>query len=266
MRFWHLSDLHLNHLENDGLNEFVRRLSVVELTDLVLCTGDITVASSLRSHINLLASALKGRLLYVLGNHDLWGGSFATPENTLKHHSSTGGKDVFMDLVENVDEGDVTVVGDSGWYDGRLGLQGVPQFIMNDWYNVSEYRSHLDDVRSFSAKVADAKVSTLELKLNSVIRQGCKKIIVLTHVPPYQEACRYNGKPSDLEALPWFSSQILGDVVDQAAAENPDTMIEVLCGHTHDGFVYRRSRNVRVTVAPAAYGAPHAGLWSPALW
>jgi predicted phosphohydrolase len=263
------SDLHLDHVSPLEKQEFLERVSR-ECSDpdcVLLLTGDLSRQQTLFEHIDNVAQACRGRMLYVLGNHDIWGGSFASANQALRPHGLVDGHAVFMDLVDRVQlEDDLCVVGDSGWYDGRNGEQGNPRFIMNDWFYISEYRTTKMSDRDFSAVVADARAATLEKKLRAAVEAGNNRVIVLTHVPPWVEACRHMGQPSDDYALPWFSSRVIADAIDQVAKEHFHVKFEVLCGHTHDRYEYRRDDNLNVYVSGAAYGAPYVREWKPSLW
>lgn len=264
------SDLHLDHVSPEERKEFLERVAK-ECNDpdcVLLLTGDLTSYKTLYEHIDLVAQAARGRVLYVLGNHDLWGGSFADVNRVLLPHAREDGHAVFMDVVDRVQlEDDLCVVGDSGWYDGRNGEQGNPRFIMNDWFFIREYRANQTKTeRALSADIADARAKVIDKKLRAAVEAGNKRVIFLTHVPPWVESCRYMGRPSDTYALPWFSSRVIADTIDQVAAEHPDVKFEVLCGHTHDHYKYRRADNLHVYVTGAAYGAPYVRLWTPTLW
>lgn len=262
---FHASDVHLDHLSDDGLKRYLRMVaSVTSANSIVLVTGDITTSKHLRRHVQDLKNACGGRMLYVLGNHDRWDASFADAPTVLAADASPDGFCVFMDLVGSVEIDEQTcVVGESGWYDGRNGEQGNPRFIMRDWHVIDEYRGR--EPRTFSSIVADTRANVLEQKLRAAC-QRYERIVVLTHVPPYVESCLHLGRPSDTWALPWFSSQAMGDVLDQIAAEHPNVKLEVLCGHTHSPATYRRSDNLHVTTAKAIYGAPTIESWKPVLW
>lgn len=264
------SDLHLDHLSNEELREFLSRVSTIcnDPDAVLLLTGDISQQSRLWEHVDLVAQASRGRVLYVLGNHDLWGGSFADVNRRLRPHGLSNGHAVFMDLVDRVQiEQDLCVVGDTGWYDGRNGLQGNPRFIMNDWFFITEYRNNQSkSEHAFSAVIADARAAIIDKKLRDAVAAGNKRIVFLTHVPPWVETCRHMGRPSDDYALPWFSSRIIADTLDQVANEHPDVKFEILCGHTHDGYRWHRGVNMHVHVTGATYGAPYVHEWAPTLW
>jgi hypothetical protein len=83
-----------------------------------------------------------------------------------------------------------------------------------------------------------------------------ERVIVLTHVPPFAEAAWYQGRRSDDDWLPHFSSQAVGQALTEAAERRPDREIRVLCGHTHSAGEVAVLPNLRVVTGAAQYGAP----------
>ncbi len=266
MKYAWITDCHLDHLNDEELKLFhskVRDDTTMDTTLLV--TGDITVARRLFEHIDGLGQAGRGKMLYVLGNHDRWGSSLAQCTRDLRPHGLPQGHSVFMDLVDRIQlEEDLCVVGDSGWYDGRNGLQGNPRFLMNDWFYIQEYRGKNE--RMCSAEIADKCAKVLEAKLRAACEAKNNRVIVLTHVPPYTESALYMGRPGDDYAQPWFTSRAIGDVLDQVAKEYFHVKFEVLCGHTHDRAFYKRDDNLVIHTGAAQYGDPRIVAWTPTLW
>ncbi|HEX4044706.1 MAG TPA: hypothetical protein VHZ76_03460 [Gammaproteobacteria bacterium] len=104
-------------------------------------------------------------------------------------------------------------------------------------------------------QLADADAVKLENDLEKAVSQNPKKIIVLTHVPPFKEACLHEGKVSGDDWLPYFSSKVMGDVLTTIAQHNPQIEFLVLCGHTHStANVYYG--NLVVAVGKAEYCRP----------
>lgn len=260
------TDLHLDHINADERRDFFKKVTMDSSFDTtLLVTGDTTTSHHLFEHIDALGQACRGKMLYVCGNHDRWGSSLVKCDRTLRAHNSVQGHSVFMDLVDRVQlEDDLCVVGDSGWYDGRNGLQGNPLMILNDWFQIEEYRGQ--DPRRCSAVIADTRAKILEAKLRAACEAKNDRVIVLTHVPPFAEASRHMGRPCDNYALPWFSSQAIGDVLEQVAKEYFWVKFEVLCGHTHGRHLYKRDVNLTVHVGGADYGHPQVTSWTPTLW
>ena len=265
---FHASDLHLDHLSNAGRHEFYRDVrNVCGEGSLLLITGDITVAARLAEDVEALSDACGGRVAYVLGNHDYWGSSFsAVDAATRELNARLGSKTMCLDHVDRIRLSDDTfVVGDSGWYDGRNG-SGYSSVFMNDWRYIRDYATSRRDSKAISAEVADVRAVRLSVKLDAALAAGAKKIVALTHVPPFAEACRYQGRPTDEHMLYWYSSRVIGDVLDGFCSDNPDVAVEVLCGHTHGGCRHVRHAGLAVTVAEAEYSWPRIAPWSPGLF
>ena len=58
-------------------------------------------------------------------------------------------------------------------------------------------------------------------------------LLVLTHVPPFPEACVYGGEASSAAWLPWFTCVATGEVLADYARAHPEQDVLVLCGHSH---------------------------------
>lgn len=106
-------------------------------------------------------------------------------------------------------------------------------------------------------QLADADAHQLSKNLDQAIKKHHpKKIIVLTHVPPFKEACLHEGEISNDDWLPYFSSQATGDILKQIAEDNKEIEFLVLCGHTHSEATYEPLENLKVKVGKAEYFQP----------
>ncbi len=105
-------------------------------------------------------------------------------------------------------------------------------------------------------EIADSDAIKLESDLSKAIKNHPKKIIVLTHVPPFREACLYQGEVSGDDWLPFFSSKVMGDLLFKYAGNNPSINFLVLCGHTHSKTCYQPLNNLIVKVGGADYHHP----------
>ena len=102
-------------------------------------------------------------------------------------------------------------------------------------------------------------------ELRPVLREAVARfprVICLTHVPPWREACWYNGQLSNDEWLPHFTCQALGATVSEVMREFPQRQLTVLCGHTHSAGRAWILPNVEARTAAAEYGRPAvAAVW-----
>lgn len=78
----------------------------------------------------------------------------------------------------------------------------------------------------------------------------------MTHVPPFKEACLYEGKISSDDFLPFFSSKATGDVLTEVAKANADIEFLVFCGHTHAKAILSPLLNLTIQVGAAKYLMP----------
>jgi hypothetical protein len=82
------------------------------------------------------------------------------------------------------------------------------------------------------------------------------EVMVLVHVPPFREACRYEGQISNEEYLPHFACQAVGERLAAVMREHPDKRMTVLCGHTHGAWEARILDNLAVLTGGAEYYKP----------
>jgi Icc protein len=87
-----------------------------------------------------------------------------------------------------------------------------------------------------------------------------ENVIVLTHVPPFREACWHEGRLSDDNWLPGFTCKAVGDMLLEVAPKYTDRQITVLRGHTHGEGTARLLPNLIVKTGAALYGQPRFEL------
>lgn len=66
----------------------------------------------------------------------------------------------------------------------------------------------------------------------------------------------HDGQVSNDDYLPFFASKITGDVLLEAAKDNPKIEFLVLCGHTHSDSYYKPLDNLTVKAGSVEYGKP----------
>ena len=153
------------------------------------------------------------------------------------------------------------IIGQNGWADAEYGDYDNCPFMINDSvYIIDLYLANIqggkygirDKMREFST----LDCMCMDKDLQVCKRKGVKDILVLTHVPPFRENCLYNGKISDDNWLPYFSSKYMGDLLLWFAEENPGIKVKVLCGHTHSDSYYKPLDNLEVFCGGAKYTKP----------
>ena len=81
-------------------------------------------------------------------------------------------------------------------------------------------------------------------------------VVLLTHVPPFREACWHLGRTSDDDWLPFFTCHAVGEVIRDCLRQHPERRLTVLCGHTHSAGNCRPAENLEVFTGSAEYGSP----------
>jgi hypothetical protein len=147
-------------------------------------------------------------------------------------------------------------VGVDGWGDARLGNPETTAVRLNDFLLISELaglgrRALLERLRALGEECAQRLRKSLPEAL-----ERHRRVLVLTHVPPFREACWHEGRLSNDDWLPFFTCAAVGEVLREALAARPDREALVLCGHTHGEGVARVLPNLEVRTGGARYGAP----------
>lgn len=259
-----VSDCHLDHLNQADLDSFLEVVAEAR-SDAVIFTGDITTGYNLRDHIPLLDRAVgaqAGRVgAFVLGNHDYWdhrqraevrvlAADLANASTTLTYlgglYSEAG--------LQAVTLGDVYIIGQDGWYDGRSGtpIESSPA-ISNDWKFARDMRDFwmtgAGSLSGFVRSIADEQNASLASKLAHVAsaQTSAPLVVVATHVPPYLGATVYRRKQIDDAHAPYYVNTGAGDVLDSFAQRiKPRARVTVLAGHTHNFVDYTSGSGVRV--------------------
>lgn len=263
------TDLHYNFLEDDEIASFhtsqrQHLAASSELADgteietpFIVLSGDISEGHTLIDHLKTLRKQMDIPIYFVCGNHDYWGTSFALLRPQLI--ALTEESDIkWLGAVEYAKlTSRHALVGHDGWYDAVLGDWKSSRFMMNDWRRIAEFAwSSGGTLVSKFRELALESARHVTKGAQKAIEDGFKHIIITTHIPPFEETAIYRGRPSEPDALPWYTSGIMGDHIMQLAFENPDVEFTVLCGHTHEAITRNIWKNLIVHVGGAEYSHP----------
>ena len=251
-----LTDIHLNFLEPEGLDRFLKRLGSKQV-DAILIAGDIGEADSVEEYLGLMANACKAPIYFVLGNHDYYRGSigyvrerlrrFLVAHPTLTWLSSTG----VVSLSDST-----ALIGHDSWADGGFGDYWNSRVQLNDFMLIGEFigRTKQEWLATMAALGSEA-AKHFERLLPEALKKY-SKVIVVTHVPPFDAAAWHQGHMSSPDWLPFFSCKAAGEVLQTIAADYPEKEITVLCGHTHSSGIFQALPNLKVITGSAQYGKP----------
>jgi predicted MPP superfamily phosphohydrolase len=256
MRLAWLTDIHLNFLNHKARWAFYRTVAT-QVPDVVLVGGDIGEAPGLAAYLDEMESAFRRPIYFVLGNHDFYGSSISHVKAVAK--VAAGRSDLLHYLPH---EGlvalgeDTALLGHDSWADGRFGDYEGSNMVLNDHFLIRDFalQDKAGRLKQMQRLARSAAAHFTKHLPQALRRFG--RVIVLTHVPPFREACWYQGRTSNDSALPHFACKAVGDVLLGAMRAHPDRRMTVLCGHTHGGGKAEPLPNLTVYTGEAAYYEP----------
>jgi predicted phosphohydrolase len=256
MRAVWLTDIHLDFLSESACAAFFESIAS-QKPDAVFVTGDISVAPSLLAHLRSMADAVQIPIYFVLGNHDFYHGSLATVRAAVSECSRSHSLLRYLPEVGVVPLTKSTgLVGQDGWGDGRYGDYARSSVRLNDHVLIQELTglTH-SELQEQLKHLGDEAAGYLRETLPKALDRF-RRVIVLTHVPPFKESCWYQGRAGNDEWLPFFTCQAVGDVLRELMGKRPEQQLDVYCGHTHNPGTVHILPNLRVFTGEADYGAP----------
>lgn len=251
-----LTDIHLNFLDAKGIARFLNEVAAAR-PDAVLLGGDIAEARDVARCLRQIAKSLTVQVYFVLGNHDYYFGSIAEVRESIRELTGERTNLVWLSEQEPIELAPgVGLVGHDGWADALLGDYMRSLVMMNDYRLIAELapldkQARLPVLRSLGQEAAQHIRQVLP-----VATDRFSQVVLLTHVPPWREACWHQGQISNDEWLPHFTCAALGEAIEEVMRPRAESQLTVLCGHTHSSGVCRPLENVTVLTAGAEYGRP----------
>jgi Icc-related predicted phosphoesterase len=256
MRAAWLTDLHLNFTSSQRR---ARLYSDIRLggAEAVLLGGDIGEANSVCYFLTEMEEALQMPIYFVLGNHDFYGGSITTVHEAIARRAASSRWLRWLSACGPVGlTARSALMGHDSWADGRLGDFFQSEVLLNDYRLIAELRG-LDKPKLFAKlnELGDCAADYLERCAAEALALR-RNVVVLTHVPPFREACWHEGRISDDHWLPHFASKSAGERLKSAICRHSDRTMTVLCGHTHSSGRAEILPNLTVLTGRALYGEP----------
>ncbi|MFN8665900.1 MAG: metallophosphoesterase [Gemmatimonadaceae bacterium] len=250
------TDVHLEFSSAARIARFTDEVRAAS-PDVLLLAGDIATARSLTTALSLLEARLPCPTYFVLGNHDFYGGSIRSVRAEVVARTESSASLRWLPTAGVVSlSAETALVGVDGWGDARYGAVWSSGVRLNDFRLILEV-SGLDlesRVRRLES-LGDEEGLLLRHLLSAAVVTH-RRIVVLTHVPPFVEAAWHEGAPSAPDWSPFFACKATGDVLLEIAEEWRDVEFLVLCGHTHGAGEYVPRPNLRVLTGAAEYGEP----------
>ncbi|MBI4853515.1 MAG: metallophosphoesterase [Acidobacteria bacterium] len=256
LRLAWVTDIHLNFLRKEQIKEFCNKL-LKSNPEGLLITGDISEAPHLEKHLKLLARNLEIPIYFVLGNHDFYFGEIAQVRQEVTYLTNNTEFLKWVPVLEIVPLSKTTcLVGHDGWGDGRFGNYLNTPVFLNDFLLISDLiSSNSQELIKKLNQLGDEAANYLAKVLPKALSEY-KKVILITHVPPFKETCWHRGEISDENYLPFFSCKAVGEVLYKFMCEYTEKEMLVLCGHTHGVGQAQILPNLLVKTGGAIYGKP----------
>lgn len=256
MRLTWLTDTHLDFVNKQlisGLCDWIMSTR----PDAVLISGDIANGKKLRTSLTSLSDQTSAPIYFVLGNHDFYHGSIADVRVLVSGICAELPKLTYLTHTNAVHlTGNTCLIGHDGWADGRLGDYQNSHVRLNDYVMIRdlanlEKQERLNRLNTLGDEAAEHFRKTLPTAI-----ENYNNIILLTHVPPFREACWHEGQISNDEYLPHFACKAAGDVIRDIMLRHPNKNMTILCGHTHSNGIVNILPNLRVKTGSAIYTRP----------
>ena len=251
-----LTDVHLNFLAPERVYRFLDGIAELRV-DAVLISGDVAEAPDLEAQLQRIAARLAAPVYFVLGNHDYYFGSIRRVRQEMEALCRRTPGLFWLPTAGVVElSSTVALVGHDGWADARLGDYGRSLVMMNDYRLIEELAGvNKADRWPLLHAMGDEAADHFRRVLPAALAQK-DHVVALTHVPPFREACWYQGQISNDEWLPHFTCKAVGDALLEVMRAHPRQRLTVLCGHTHSPGETRPLDNVLVLTGGAEYGEP----------
>lgn len=250
-----MTDPHLNFLDVDSRKEFCLSLNKLKV-DALLLSGDVGEAVGIESYLRTLNEYVDLPIYFVLGNHDYYRGSIADVRSRVTRLCAESKKLIWVPQAGVIQiSPEACLLGHDSWADGRLGNFLESKVMLNDYRLIEELKglSSAERLEKLNALGDEAAEHFLKFLPRAI--QKYKQVIVLTHVPPFREACWHEGEISNDDYLPHFSCKAVGEVLRKTMA-GVDAQMLVLCGHSHSCGEARILPNLIVKTGKAVYGRP----------
>ncbi len=261
MKLIWLTDIHLNFLRFEDRKHFYQEI-IDASVDGLLISGDIAEAPSVSDHLKEMANIIQKPIYFVLGNHDFYHGKVASVRQEMRELMQHEPLLYWLPASGVQNLGNQTLLlGEDCWADGRYGNYENSPVVLNDSRLIIDFvqNSFFGELSLLEKmqQLADQDAENLKIKLLDAIKNfNPKKIIILTHIPLFQEVCMYRGEKTNDDFLPFYSSQISGEVIMHFVEGNPDIEFLVLSGHTHGKAFWHPCDNLTVKVGAAEYTNP----------
>lgn len=258
-KFDWVTDPHLDHCPPEAIQKLMSRLVLSEAHGIFL-TGDIGNSHTVEHFLKNKFGAVRCTY-FSLGNHDYYGSRISAVQSIVRAISNLGPKNTrnptlfymqdhdYVELTENT-----VLIGVDGWGDAHYGLGEDTPFLLNDFRLIEDF-SRSDNKIRLCRSLGEEAAFLLSEKLEKV-KDLQDNIVVLTHVPPFEENAHLVVPMGGPDLCGFFGCKAMGDVLLKFCADNPRKNVTVYSGHVHQKTDLNPLSNLRAITETAEYGEP----------
>lgn len=247
-----LSDLHISEMHDDKVQQFLETLESYN-SDFIAITGDTGNGSESLSYLQTIAEYTQKNVFFILGNHDFYRDKIEVIRQKATSIAAEHPLLCYL-TTQNIIElsPDTALIGHDGWYDGRC-----PDFVSSKYHCYDfEYITDfigLSDMQRLMLiqKLADEATEHCS-KLLELAFEKYDRVVLMTHVPPFIEACRHHHHRLDINEAPYFVNYNFGQALAHIMNTYHDKHLEVIAGHTHGHHNVSIKPNLTISVAGRA--------------
>lgn len=250
------TDLHLDASSKTQYRLFFE-LFATQDPDMILIGGDVSNGIASLSHLQQLSKFICKPIYFVLGNHDFYYGSITKTRALARKLSEKHPHIYYLTDGGIIPLSDKTaLIGHDGWSDARVGDFLNSTVMLNDYFLIEELKQINHEERLFKLNQLGLEAADYVYHQLTMAFEKYERVVLLTHVPPFEESCLYEGLPSNPEWSPHFVGQAMGEAIEDLMSRYPLKQLLVLCGHSHWGHDIHILPNLRVITGHSEVGIP----------
>jgi predicted MPP superfamily phosphohydrolase len=243
-----LTDIHIDYKNDEVVEKFFEEIALIDSKGICI-TGDIAENGQSINFINKLSENVQKPIYFVLGNHDFYGSNIESFQQQVNSTFQKNENVFYLSAHQAIPISDNTaLIGIDNWYDFSVGDYFSSEIKLKDFKEIKNLIP-LDksELYSFMQNYSKVNVELIEKKLIDAFAKFTK-VILLIHVPPFQEACFYKNQIADDFWAPFFVHGELGGFLKKFMEENHNKSLTVLSGHTHNTAEYKPLPNLFIKV------------------
>lgn len=245
-----LTDLHMVDASKYAIKEFFENMAV-QACDAICITGDISDGYRFIDFLKRIYNfSFQKTIYFVLGNHDYFYSSIRDTRRLARELSKEYPEIHYLtDLGLLEINRECAIVGHDSWPDGRFGVLSEDSMFFRDFFCIEDFIGlNFEQARKKMMELGDEASEYFKECLDRGF-QRYRKILLLTHVPPFEEAC---GDKKD----GYFISESVGEALKEVMEKYFSCELTVLCGHSHSSSNFSALPNLHVSSGESEVGFP----------